>query len=457
MEPLWRTALALTGDPAQARRLTAQALARRRDSREAYFTLYRRFLSPFRRWRRPAVAGRSSRLEWAAAVALRHDGWSAENVSDLLGWRLAKAEQVAADASAAPTLAAPTLAAPTLAATASGATASGASGSTGEEMRQGLEPGRIRELVESYRKRRFAAVCAGVVGAVTALFTAASLSLPEAPRRTEYPPPSQPYVRPTLSKDLPTGPGVAVRYAYRLADRYNETGYQDSWAVVTTSGERRVLADLRGDFLKVSHDGRKIAHHDSEKSELTLMDVTSGWTKRLPLQADRFRGLRLDFSLDGRYVAFQADQDPVAVMDLRHPEKLIKYPDEMIMSWTSRGLMTMDDDRENGWLRRPDGSRKRIDTYLADPRLVSSDGSMYARAYDRQPEVYVGSLDGDGADRTITLKDDNVLGVQRWVGSSAVIVSMHHGGYRLIDVRTGKVRPIEIDEAGYPRVVFGKL
>ncbi|MEU4324520.1 hypothetical protein [Nonomuraea dietziae] len=432
MEPLWRTALALTGDPARAQHLTAQALARRGDSRDAYFTLYRRFLSPFRRWRRPAGAGRGSRHAWAAAVGLRHDGWSAENVADLLGWRVAKAERFAADSSAA-------------------------SASTGEETRQGLEPNRIRELVESYRKRRFAAACAGVVGAVTALFTAAFLLSPEASQRTEYPPPSQPYVRPTLARDLPTGPGVAVRYAYRLVDRYNETGYQDSWAVLTTSGERRVLAGLRGDFLKVSHDGRKIAHHDSKKSELTLMDVTSGWTRRLPLQADRFGGLTLDFSLDGRYVAFQADEDPIAVMDLRHPEKLVKYPDEMMMSWTSRGLITMDDDRENGWLRRPDGFKKRIDTYLADPMLVSSDGSMYAHAYDREPEVYVGSLDGDGMDRTITLKDDNVLGVERWVGSSAVIISMHHGGYRLIDVRTGKVRPIEIDEAGYPEVVFGKL
>ncbi|RVX46613.1 hypothetical protein EDD27_9504 [Nonomuraea polychroma] len=432
MEPLWRTALALTGDPAQAHRLTAQALARHGDSRDAYFTLYRRFLSPFRRWRRPVVAGRRSRREWAAAVGLRHDEWSAENVADLLGWRVAKVGRLAADASAA-------------------------SASVVEETPQGLETGPIRELVESYRKRRFAAACAGVVGTVTALFLAALLLSPEAPRRAEYPPPSEPYVRPTLARDLPTGPGVAVRYAYRLVDRYNETGYQDSWAVVTASGERRVLAGLRGDLLKVSHDGRKIAHHDSEKSELTLMDVTSGWTKRLPLQADRFGGLTLDFSLDGRYVAFQADEDPIAVMDLRHPEKLVTYPDEMITSWTSRGLMTMDDDRENGWLRRPDGSKKRIDTYLADPVLVSSDGSMYAHADDREPEVYLGSLDGDGMDRTITLKDDNVLGVERWVGSSAVIVSMHHGGYRLIDVRTGKVRPIEIDEGGYPEVVFGKL
>ncbi|MEV0353996.1 hypothetical protein AB0H88_50350 [Nonomuraea sp. NPDC050680] len=429
MEPLWRTALALTEDPDRAQRLTAQALARRGDSRDAYFTLYRRFLSPLRRWRRPVVAGRRSRREWAAAVGLRHDGWSAENVADLLGWRVATVERLAADASA----------------------------STVEEARQGLETGRIRELVESYRKRRFAAACAGVGGALTTLFIAAFLLSPETPPRTEYPPPSQPYVRPTLARDLPTGPGVAVRYAYRLVDRYNETGYQDSWAVVTVSGERRVLANLRGDFLKVSHDGLKIAHYDSEKSELTLLDVTSGWTKRLPLQAERFGGLRLDFSLDGRYVAFQADEDPIVVMDLRHPEKLVRHPDEMIMSWTSRGLMTMSDDRENGWLRRPDGSKERIDTYLADPVLVSSDGSMYAHAYDRQPKVDVGSLDGRGRDRTFTLKDDNVLGVERWVGSSAVIVSMQHGGYRLIDVRRGEVRPIEVEEAEYPEVVFGKL
>ncbi|GIH75067.1 hypothetical protein Plo01_14960 [Planobispora longispora] len=37
------------------------------------------------------------------------------------------------------------------------------------------------------------------------------------------------------------------------------------------------------------------------------------------------------------------------------------------------------------------------------------------------------------------------------------IVGMHHGGYRLIDVKSGDVRPVEVEEdAGHP-VVFGRF
>src|SRR4051812_29219219 len=126
VEPLWRTALALTGDPARAQRLTVQALARRGDSRDAYFALYRRFLSPFHRWRRSAGSEGFSRREWAAMVALCHDGWSEENAADLLGWRVSKVMRVAADAS----------------------------GRVVEGTRQGLDTGRILQLVQSYQRRR---------------------------------------------------------------------------------------------------------------------------------------------------------------------------------------------------------------------------------------------------------------------------------------------------------------
>ncbi|MFF4418082.1 hypothetical protein ACFYY8_36620 [Streptosporangium sp. NPDC001559] len=427
VEPLLRTALALTGDPVRARRLTAQALSYRGDSRDAYFTLYRRFLSPFHRWPRSASAGRRSRREWAAVVGLFHDEWSDENVADLLGCRIDKVRRAAADASA----------------------------QKFDRAQQEFDTDRALKLAELYRRRRSVMASVGAAGVLMAACIPSLLATGS--QRTENPPPSPPYVRPTLAVGLPTGPDVAVRYAYRIADRYNETGHRDEWAVVTTSGERRVLAGLHGDFLKVSQNGLRIAHYDSEKSELTLMDVRGGQTETLPVLAGGEGSLTLDFSLDDRYIAIQPGKDPVVVMDLRDFERLDSYPEERIIGWTRRGLVTVDGIEENAWLRRPNGSKERTVVGTSYDTSVSGDGTMYAGTYGRRPKIRVENVTDDGTNRTINVKDDDVLYVERWVGSSAVIVSMRHGGYRLVDIKTGKARPIEIEDTEYSEVVFGKL
>ncbi|SEG80102.1 hypothetical protein SAMN05444920_104800 [Nonomuraea solani] len=101
------------------------------------------------------------------------------------------------------------------------------------------------------------------------------------------------------------------------------------------------------------------------------------------------------------------------------------------------------------WL---DGSKTEIDVASGGRVMLSADGTMYAHAYDRRPEVDVEGFDGKS--RTFTMKDDNVLAVEGWAGSSGVIVRMHYGGYRLIDVKTGKVSTLDADHSP---VVFGKL
>ncbi|SEG80094.1 hypothetical protein SAMN05444920_104799 [Nonomuraea solani] len=77
-----------------------------------------------------------------------------------------------------------------------------------------------------------------------------ALASPELPQSVEYPPPSPPYVRPTLPVGLPKGP---IRYAYLPAD--------GDWVLVTSSGARGTMPGRHGDVLRISRNGLRIAHY----------------------------------------------------------------------------------------------------------------------------------------------------------------------------------------------------
>ncbi|MGI5485525.1 hypothetical protein [Microtetraspora malaysiensis] len=283
---LLRTSVLLTGDRAEA--LAASALAWRGDSEDAYFTLYRTFLSRFRRWDRAPWAVRLSRAERAVLVALHHDGWSVEDTADLCGWKAAKVRATADRALAA-----------------LGTTPEGLAELFTAADADSSDPDGLRRRVRRIRVRR------RIVAGVCLLAVALPLV------RTLWPTPALLDVqeaRTSPSPVLPATMATPIRFGLRVMDSFPEAA--EPWnfpdkrggcAVIDVTGARWRIPDADGaSGVEISQDGREIAYYSLERRQVVVRELASGAITPVPTD---FTMNTLRFSGDGRYLAAQGDPD----------------------------------------------------------------------------------------------------------------------------------------------------
>ncbi|GLW25339.1 PD40 domain-containing protein [Microbispora triticiradicis] len=319
-EQVRRTASLLGGRTPYARHMAEKALRDREGTKDAFFSLYRSYLSPFRAWPDPGWGTELSNLERAVLVALHHDGWTEQETAYLCG-RSRRAVRRAGE---------------------KGLRALGTDGTalagTLRAMTKDLpavaerEPGRNRTGCGAL------IVCLIAFVLMVAYCSALDASLGQHAGRA-------PFVALAFSELNPLrGPMQAtIRYAYRVDAPV--TGLTDGsyWVVITESDQRLLVEDATPSDLEISPNGRRLAYHSRSKREVVVHDLPSGRISTIS-KADA-SDYELYFSPDGRRLAF-ASEDKLFVWDGKRRRVPGFGAESTLNGWLTGGRALLIDDSE---------------------------------------------------------------------------------------------------------------
>lgn len=435
--PLLRSASLLTGDIAQAERLAASAVRSRGDTPDAYFTLYRRFLSPLRRWSRPSWAGSLSRREVAIVVAGVHDGWPEEDVADLVDRRPERVREVLGEQPF--------------------------SAETLRDLTGSPDSSRLTTRIIAAERRSRVYVAAAIVATAVGLGGGLALSPGDEPART-WPTPTPAYTPPAVA-DLPRTLKSALTMGYPLADFYGEYESSGLWHVVDTEGARWFVSDAspRDGDLYISPDGRKIVYESLKKHGPVVADLTTGKVVPISGPSDAVTA----FSLDGRQLArwiedADAEDLQVMIIDLDQPKSPTTYRDARFGGWTRKGAVLISEEETR--LARPDGSTVRISSFSArDSARVSADGKLAAEP-NFSDRIAIVDLPSGETLREIAPPKGTHVDLHRWVTPTSILVGLREGRKgpesahpHLLDTRTGTFTPLEADIWSEVPWAFGLL
>lgn len=428
----------LTGDAAQAERLAASAVRSRGDTPDAYFTLYRRFLSPLRRWSRPSWAGPLSRREVAIVVAAVHDRWPEEDVADLVD---RSPERIRKVLSGRPF-----------------------SAETLRDLAGSPDSSRLTTRIIAAQRRSKLYVAAAIVA--TAVVLGGGLALtPEDKQAQRWPMPTPAYTRPTVA-DLPRTLKSALTMGYPLSDYYGEYESGGLWHVVDTEGTRWFVRDAspRDGDLYISPDGRKIVYESLKKHGPVVADLTTGKVVPISGPSDAVTA----FSLDGHQVArWIAEEDSekvsVKIINLERPKSPKTYRGARFGGWTRRGAILISDEETK--LVHPDGSTEHVSSFGSwEPVRVSADGKLAAEVTSPNEMIAIVDLPSEEILREIEPPKGTHVDLHRWVTPTRILVGLREGRDgpeaarpHLLDTGTGTFTQIEADIWSEVPRAFGLL
>ncbi|WP_169981746.1 PD40 domain-containing protein [Microbispora sp. H10836] len=327
-EQVRRTASLLGGRTPYARRMAEKALRDRAGTKDAFFSLYRSYLSRFRVWPDPGWGKELSNLQRAVLVALHHDGWTEQETAYLCG-RSRRAVRRAGE---------------------KGLRALGTDGTA--------LAGTLRAMTEDLpavaerEPGRNNAGCGALIACLVALVlmvaycSALDALLGQGAGRA-------PFVALAFSELKPLhGPMQAtLRYAYRVDAPVTVLTDESYWVVITESNQRLLVEDATPSDLEISPNGRRLAYHSRSKRKVVVYDLPSGKIStiskadaldyRLNLPSD----YRLYFSPDGRRLAFTSE-DKLYVWDGKRRRVPGFGPESTLNGWLAGGQALLVEDLE---------------------------------------------------------------------------------------------------------------
>lgn len=385
MIELLRTALLLTGSLDRAERLTAAALAAHGDCEDAYFTLYRRFLRPWRRDR-------------ALQVALDHEGRPEEEVARLFGWRQATVRRRAA------------------------------------VPRPPLTPipdpdiSRLDGRVRALRARRKLVRLTAAVVAVLLLAEPVNDGMWQA---IEVYSPPVPYAVPAPPGDLPRTVSEPIYSASK----------HEHWELAGASGTRWILRDARlPEDVVVSPDGRKLAYDSDERSGPVIHDLTTGVITETPYPLSALHLRDAGFSTDGRYLAAYLDDETI-VVDTNRPTVPKVFRSDGFIGWAHDGIVSSD--TQVFTVIRPDGTALRKLPY--DPygsALVTADGHTLVSHGEYKDKDLIELVDLDTGKVRQRLPVKGLEALQGWKDPETVLVYADEAEAEL-NLTSGALTPLE--------------
>ncbi|WP_433221477.1 TolB family protein [Microtetraspora malaysiensis] len=397
--------------------MAEKALRDRGGTKDAFFSLYRSYLSRFRFWPDPGWGKGLSNLQRAVLVAVHHDGWTEQETAYLCG-RSRRAVRRAAEKGA-------------LALEADGTALAAMLRAMTEDLpvAAGREPGR-----KGAGRGVFIACLAALVLLVA--YCSAQDALLE--QRTSR----RPVAAFTFSERDPLrGPTQAkIRYAYRVDASGTVLTDGSHWVVVTESNQRLLVEDATPADLEISPDGRKLAYHSQSKREVVMYDLPSGKISTVSKAAGS--DYRLYFSPDGRRLGFTFERKPY-VWDGKRRRVPGVNSRGTLRGWLAGGHALLVDGHES--VRAVDlGGRVLFSTPGRDFHELSLDGRTWIEVdYDENRFTRYGGRTGR---RSMQLPATARLErVQCWVGADAFVISTYGYGpshYYRIDIETGEAEPL---------------
>ncbi|MEU6414651.1 hypothetical protein [Microbispora sp. NPDC046933] len=416
-ERVHRTASLLGGRGPYARRMADKALRAGRGTKDAFFSLYRSYLSRFRFWPDPGWGRELSDLQRAVLVAMHHDGWTEQETAYLCG-RSGKAVRRAGE---------------------KGLRALGIDGAaladTLRAMTDDLPPPARPAPGRSRLTRVSVIACLVAFALLVAHSCASNVSLGQLADH-----PSGVALALTEPSPLRGPTQAAVRYAYRVDARGTVLTTGSYWVAVTESDQRLLVEDAAPGDLVISPDGRRLAYLSRSRRGLVVQDLPTGEVGTVSEAEEPDGGLY--FSPDGSRLAF-ASESGLYVWDGTRRRVPGSGRHSTLNGWLASGQALL----VEGWedTRAVDLSGGVVFT-VQDRHLdtLSPDGKTWIRLdYERNRFTRFGPRTGR---RTMRLPATvNVERVQCWADADTFVVSTYGYGpshfYR-IDIETGEAEPL---------------
>ncbi|WP_067171373.1 PD40 domain-containing protein [Microtetraspora niveoalba] len=423
-EPVRRTASLLGGRTPYAERMAEKALRDRNGTKDAFFTLYRSYLSRFRFWPDPGWGKGLSNLQRAVLVAVHHDGWTEEETAWLCGRSRGAVRR--AGERAVRVLGADGVAAVSPAVLVAELRAMTEHLPAPAERKPG-RPGTGWGL--------FIACLAAFV-LVMGYCSASGASLEG---RT-----SRPVVPLAFSgRESLRGPTQAViRYAYRVDAPGTVLIDGSYWVVVTWGNQRLSVEDATPNDLEISPDGRRVAYHSRRENEVVVYDLPSGKVRKV--SKANGSDYSLYFSPDGRRLAFTF-RGKLYVWDGKR-RRVPGFDSESILrGWLASGHALLVDDLE-GVLAVDFRGRVVFRTEDQNFRALSPDGKTWiALDEDENHFIRYGLRTGRRSMRVpATARPRRV---QCWAGADTFVIEADGYGpshYYRVDVETGEAEPLPV-------------
>ncbi|MBP2707470.1 PD40 domain-containing protein [Microbispora sp. RL4-1S] len=416
-EQVRRTASLLGGRTPYARHMAEKALRDREGTKDAFFSLYRSYLSPFRAWPDPGWGTGLSNLERAVLVALHHDGWTEQETAYLCG-RSRRAVRRAGE---------------------KGLRALGTDGTAlAGTLRAMTED--LPAVAEREPGRNGAGCGALIICLVAFVLMVAYCSALVAPLGQHGD--RAPSVALTFSELNPLrGPMQAtIRYAYRVDTPVTGLTEGSYWVVITESDQRLLVEDATPSDLEISPNGRKLAYHSRSKREVVVYDLPSGKISRISKADASDNGLY--FSPDGRRLAFTSE-DKLYVWDGKRRRVPGLGPESTLYGWLTGGRALLIDDSEG--VRAVDLSGTVLfSTEDSDHVGPLPDGKTWIDVgSDENRFTRYGRRTGRRSMRLPTTVRPHR--VECWTSADTFVISTYGYGpshYYRIDIETGEAEPL---------------
>ncbi|MCK2221365.1 hypothetical protein MF672_047315 [Actinomadura sp. ATCC 31491] len=332
----------------------------------------------------------------------------------------------------------------------------------------------LRRLGRRRRIRAAAWTAAGlgVVGALVGLGALAVTAVARNAERLSADPAFDPAGRP--QRDPAPMPAVLtepVHYAYTsyCGDTPNDAANPQpcgQWRLVTTSGAEWRLPGAGAGYdeatgdplpLAVSQDGRRLGYRDNQGSYV-IHDLPTGVRKRVDVTGSPSTA-RIVASPGGRYFAFDFPGSAASAALLDFQTGVTRYTtgsDVEIIAVGDDGSQVVSETEDvtdvpghaSVTTLELRGPAVYAGGYSIDPALVSyggalsPDGRTLALVADDRTLVTMDVRTGRVAARRATLREYDVVSVERWLGPEEVLVRQYDDDYiylTRVDVRTGQV------------------